>query len=59
MQPYDYCALVAVVEGAGGIISDWRGAPLGLGSDGRVAAAGDARMHAAALATLTGARARG
>ncbi len=54
MQPYDYCALVPVVEGAGGVITDWQGAPLGLGSDGRVLAAGDARTHAAALALLAG-----
>jgi inositol-phosphate phosphatase/L-galactose 1-phosphate phosphatase/histidinol-phosphatase len=52
-QPYDYCALVPVVQGAGGIISDWRGQPLGLGSDGRVLAAGDAAAHAAALDTLS------
>ena len=54
MQPYDYCALVPVVQGAGGVISDWSGAPLGLDSDGRVLAAGDSRIHAAALAALAG-----
>jgi inositol-phosphate phosphatase / L-galactose 1-phosphate phosphatase / histidinol-phosphatase len=54
MHPYDYCALVPVVEGAGGVITDWQGAPLGLRSDGRVLAAGDARAHAAALALLAG-----
>ena len=32
-QPYDYCALVPVVEGAGGVITDWQGAPLGLTSE--------------------------
>ena len=54
LQPYDYCALVAVIAGAGGAITDWRGGALGLASEGRVVAAGDARMHAAALVTLTG-----
>ena len=29
LQPYDYLALVPVVAGAGGKITDWRGAPLG------------------------------
>jgi inositol-phosphate phosphatase/L-galactose 1-phosphate phosphatase/histidinol-phosphatase len=53
-QPYDYCALVSVVTGAGGIISDWEGRPLGLDSDGRVLAAGDPRMHAAAREQLLG-----
>jgi len=59
MQPYDYCALVRVVAGAGGAVTDWQGAALGLGSDGRVLASGDARMHAAALAVLTGSKASG
>ena len=51
---YDHLALVAVVQGAGGIITDWRGSPLGLESDGRVVAAGDPRVHAAALERLAG-----
>jgi len=53
MAVYDFMALVAVVEGAGGTITDWSGRPLGPGSDGRVLAAGDARLHEAALALLT------
>jgi len=52
MKPWDYCALRPVVEGAGGIVSDWDGRPLSLSSDGRVAAAGDERCHAAALKLL-------
>jgi inositol-phosphate phosphatase/L-galactose 1-phosphate phosphatase/histidinol-phosphatase len=52
LKPYDYCAAVPVIEGAGGRITDWQGRALGLDSDGRVLAAGDARCHAAALATL-------
>jgi hypothetical protein len=39
LRPYDYLALVPVIEGAGGRISDWNGRPLGLGSDGLVVAA--------------------
>ena len=54
MAVYDYMALVAVVEGAGGVVSDWQGRPLGLESDGRVLAAGDPALHAAALACLAG-----
>jgi len=49
---YDYLALVPVVEGAGGIMSDWQGKPLSLASDGRVIAAGDRRCHAETLALL-------
>jgi histidinol phosphatase-like enzyme (inositol monophosphatase family) len=52
LEPYDFLALVPVIEGAGGRVSDWRGRPLGLGSDGRVLAAGDARTHAAAMQLL-------
>lgn len=52
MQPYDYCALVPVVAGAGGVITDWNGAPLALSSDGRVLAAGDPSAHAAAREAL-------
>lgn len=50
---YDYAALVPVIENAGGIITDWQGRPLGLASDGRVLAAGNARLHQAALALLS------
>jgi len=53
MKPYDYCALVPVVEGAGGVITDWQGKALSLHSDGRVAASGDPRLAEAARAKLT------
>lgn len=52
MGPHDYLPLVPVVTGAGGTISDWRGAPLGLASDGRVIAAGDRRVQQEALRLL-------
>jgi len=50
LQPYDVQALIPVIEGAGGVITDWRGQPCPQG--GRVLAAGDARIHAQALALL-------
>jgi inositol-phosphate phosphatase / L-galactose 1-phosphate phosphatase / histidinol-phosphatase len=52
LKPYDFCAMVPIIEGAGGVATDWRGEKLGLGSDGRVVVAGDPRLHAAALALL-------
>jgi inositol-phosphate phosphatase/L-galactose 1-phosphate phosphatase/histidinol-phosphatase len=52
MQPYDYLPLVPVIENAGGIATDWSGAPLTLGSNGLMVAAGDPAAHAAALACL-------
>ncbi|MDA0675953.1 MAG: histidinol-phosphatase [Proteobacteria bacterium] len=54
LKPYDYCALVPVIEGAGGVVTDWQGRPLTTRSDGRVVAAGDARVHRAALEALKG-----
>ena len=54
LAAYDYCGVVAVIEGAGGVITDWTGAPLGLGSDGRVVAAGDRRSHERVLELLAG-----
>lgn len=52
LKPYDFAALVPVVEGAGGIMTDWSGKPLSIDSAGRVIAAGDARVHAEALGLL-------
>jgi inositol-phosphate phosphatase / L-galactose 1-phosphate phosphatase / histidinol-phosphatase len=49
---HDFAALVPVIEGAGGVITDWQGRALGPGSDGRVVAAGDRRVHAQALERL-------
>lgn len=52
LKPYDFCAVIPIVEGAGGVATDWRGNSLGLASDGRVLVAGDRRAHSAALALL-------
>jgi inositol-phosphate phosphatase/L-galactose 1-phosphate phosphatase/histidinol-phosphatase len=52
LKPYDFCAMVPIVEGAGGVATDWRGADLDLASDGRILVAGDRRAHQAALALL-------
>ena len=52
LAPYDYLALVPVIEGAGGKISDWRGAALGLKSDGRVVAAANESLWHLALEGL-------
>ena len=55
LGPHDYLALVPVIEGAGGVITDWAGKPLAIGSGDKVVAAGDVRVHAAALDLLGGA----
>ena len=54
LKPYDFCAMVPIVEGAGGVATDWRGGSLHLASDGRILVAGDSRTHDAALVLLGG-----
>ena len=41
LKLWDWAALVPVIEGAGGRVTDWRGAPLRPHSDGTVLAVGD------------------
>jgi inositol-phosphate phosphatase / L-galactose 1-phosphate phosphatase / histidinol-phosphatase len=52
LNQHDFMALLPVIEGAGGIITDWQGRPLRPGSDGHVLAAGDRRVHGAAIELL-------
>jgi len=54
LKPFDLAPLAPIVTGAGGLITDWTGAPLALASDGRICAAGDPVLHAHALALLAG-----
>jgi myo-inositol-1(or 4)-monophosphatase len=55
LQPWDTAALIPIIEGAGGVVSDWQGRPLTGGGD--ILAAGDARVHAEALAVIAASRA--
>jgi inositol-phosphate phosphatase / L-galactose 1-phosphate phosphatase / histidinol-phosphatase len=41
LKLYDFAALIPVITGSGGIMSDWTGDPLHAGSDGHVIAVGD------------------
>jgi histidinol phosphatase-like enzyme (inositol monophosphatase family) len=52
MKPWDWAALVPVIEGAGGRITDWRGEALRPEGDGRVLAVGDPALLALAAAAL-------
>jgi inositol-phosphate phosphatase / L-galactose 1-phosphate phosphatase / histidinol-phosphatase len=54
VKPYDFAALVPVIAGAGGLITDWEGQPLSLAGDARVLAAGDKAAWTAALKVLGG-----
>lgn len=50
LQPYDVQAVIPVIENAGGVMTSWSGGPADQG--GQVIAAGDPRVHAAALELL-------
>jgi histidinol phosphatase-like enzyme (inositol monophosphatase family) len=50
LQAYDVQAPIAVIEAAGGIVTDWQGRPCAHG--GRVLAAANGAIHAEALALL-------
>jgi histidinol phosphatase-like enzyme (inositol monophosphatase family) len=50
LKRWDVAALIPVVEGAGGMITNWQGGSCENG--GQILAAGDARIHAAAMALL-------
>jgi myo-inositol-1(or 4)-monophosphatase len=52
LKPYDILPLMPIIAGAGGIVTAWDGSPPKAG--GRVIAAGDRRVHAAALKLLAG-----
>ena len=50
LNAYDICALVPIVEGAGGVVTDWTGASAANG--GSIIASGDRHLHEQALALL-------
>ncbi len=52
LKPHDVAALIPIIEGAGGHITTWEGAPATKG--GRIVAAGDPRMHKEAITILNG-----
>ena len=52
LRAWDYLALPPIIAGAGGVMTDWSGAPLRLGSGSRVVAAATTELHRAALECL-------
>jgi myo-inositol-1(or 4)-monophosphatase len=52
LKPYDIAALIPIVTGAGGVVTTWEGKSAQGG--GRIIAAGDPRVHDAALKLLNG-----
>ena len=53
-DPFDVFAPSAVIEGAGGIVSDWSGKSIDLAWRGQILAAGCAQMHEQAMSILAG-----
>lgn len=51
-DPFDVFAPAAVIEGAGGMVTDWSGKPIDLQWRGQILAAGCADMHQQAVALL-------
>jgi myo-inositol-1(or 4)-monophosphatase len=50
LKPHDVIPLMPIIAGAGGIMTTWDGGPASAG--GRIIAAGDRRVHAAAMEAL-------
>ena len=54
LGPDDYFPMIALIEEAGGVVTDWSGAPFDMNSDGRIVVAGDEAVYVEALALLKG-----
>jgi len=54
LDPFDIFAPAAVIEGAGGVVTDWSGGAIDLNWRGLVLAAGDKALHDKALGVLAG-----
>jgi histidinol phosphatase-like enzyme (inositol monophosphatase family) len=52
LKPWDWAALLPVIEGAGGRLTDWQGAAPRVDGDGRVIAVGDPGLLGAVVAAL-------
>nr|WP_294555735.1 inositol monophosphatase family protein [uncultured Rhodopila sp.] len=52
LKPWDWAALLPVVHGAGGRMTDWEGNPPRTGGDGRIIAVGDPSLLADVVAAL-------
>ena len=53
LEHHDYASLAPVVEGAGGVVTNWRGEPLGTDDRGEILASATPALHEAALRLLS------
>jgi len=49
LEPYDHLPVTALIEAAGGIITDWQGDSMTMNSEGRIVAAATPELHAELL----------
>lgn len=52
LKHHDHSALAPIIKGAGGVITGWKGEPLGADKHGRVVAAATPALHQAAIEIL-------
>jgi histidinol phosphatase-like enzyme (inositol monophosphatase family) len=52
LKPWDWAALLPVVQGAGGSVTDWQGNPPIINGDGRIIAVGDPALLPHVIASL-------
>ena len=52
LKVYDYMPLIPIIQGAGGVITDWSGCTLDNKSTGHILAAGDPLLHQQAIKIL-------
>ncbi len=52
LKPHDFMPLIPIIEGTGGVITDWHGHKLNLRSAGFVCASGNLQLHEEVLAKL-------
>ncbi len=55
LKPYDFLAVTPVVEGAGGVITDWQGKAISLQTGDQILASANQSLHDKALALLAAA----
>ena len=53
LKRHDFSALAPIVAGAGGVITNWRGAPMGADERGQIIAAATPELHEEALSLLS------
>ena len=54
MKPYDMMALVPVVAGAGGVVTDWAGHPINIKSGNKILATSNEKIHVECLNIING-----